>query len=95
MRFVSSNSSRRAVSLLTEVQLSNWRAWPHFVLTIVGLAPSNALWSYMPTIIASFGYNKLGANAMSSVAQWISACLVLFAGYVACVTIARFVEVVR
>lgn len=37
----------------------------------------------MPTIIASFGYDRLGANAMSSVAQWISLLLVLLAGYVA------------
>ncbi|KAJ9156231.1 Alternative sulfate transporter [Pleurostoma richardsiae] len=63
--------------------LANTKLWVHITLTTVGLAPSTALWSYAPTIVASFGYNRLKANAMTSVGQWISLSLVLFAGFVA------------
>lgn len=48
-----------------------------------GLAPTTALWSYAPTIIGDLGYNRLAANAMTSVGQWISVLLIMMAAYVA------------
>ncbi|CAK7235487.1 hypothetical protein SBRCBS47491_009309 [Sporothrix bragantina] len=63
--------------------LANPKIWLHVLLTTVGLAPSTALWSYAPTIVASFGYNRLNANAMTSVGQWVSVTLVVIGGFVA------------
>ncbi len=63
--------------------LANAKLWLHVLLTTVGLAPSTALWSYAPTIVASFGYDKLQSNAMTSVGQWISVALVVIGGFVA------------
>lgn len=65
------------------VTLSSSKVWLHVLLTTVGLAPSTALWSYAPTIVASFGYNKLASNAMTSVGQWVSVTLVIIGGFVA------------
>ncbi|KLP18896.1 nicotinamide mononucleotide permease [Fusarium fujikuroi] len=55
----------------------------HVLLTICGLAPTTALWLYAPTIIGSFGYGRLQANALVSVGQWISVCLIIIAAFVA------------
>ncbi|KAH8898031.1 alternative sulfate transporter [Thozetella sp. PMI_491] len=63
--------------------LADPKLWPHILLTIIGLAPSTALWSYAPSIVASFGYNSLTANAMTSIGQWISVLLVVIAGFIA------------
>ncbi|KAM0268396.1 hypothetical protein ACHAQH_009993, partial [Verticillium albo-atrum] len=35
--------------------LSDYKLWPHILLTSAGLAPSIALWSYAPSIVISFG----------------------------------------
>lgn len=75
---------QRRISLrdvLTAV--GNLKLWLHILLTTVGLAPSTALWSYAPTIVASFGYIPLSSNAMTSVGQWISVTLVVLGGFVA------------
>lgn len=66
-----------------KVTLSSGKVWLHVLLTTVGLAPSTALWSYAPTIVASFGYNTLASNAMTSVGQWVSVVLVIIGGFVA------------
>jgi hypothetical protein len=57
----------------------------HVLLTICGLAPTTALWSYAPTIVGSFGYGRLEANALVSVGQWISVCLIVVAAFAASV----------
>lgn len=61
--------------------LSSGKLWLHVLLTIAGLAPSNALWIYAPSMVASFGFDRLGSNAMTSVGQWISVILVIIAGF--------------
>ncbi|CAK7229800.1 hypothetical protein SCUCBS95973_007350 [Sporothrix curviconia] len=63
--------------------LRSGKVWLHVLLTTVGLAPSTALWSYAPTIVASFGYNSLASNAMTSVGQWVSVTLVVLGGFIA------------
>ncbi|KAM0331510.1 hypothetical protein ACHAQA_003187 [Verticillium albo-atrum] len=63
--------------------LSDYKLWPHILLTSVGLAPSVALWSYAPSIVISFGYERLQSNALTSVGQWMGVALTLFLGWVA------------
>jgi len=63
--------------------LASVKLWPHALLTIVTLAPSTALWSYAPTIVTSFGYDRLASNALTSIGQWMSVFLVLILGYLA------------
>lgn len=63
--------------------LADLKVWPHILLAIIGCAPSTALWSYAPSIIASFGYDRLAANALTSVGSWVSVTLVLILGFVA------------
>ncbi|SCV37121.1 related to nicotinamide mononucleotide permease [Fusarium fujikuroi] len=64
-------------------QIKDPKVLLHVLLTICGLAPTTALWSYAPTIIGSFGYGRLQANALVSVGQWISVCLIIIAAFVA------------
>lgn len=63
--------------------LADLKVWPHILLAIIGCAPSTALWSYAPSIIASFGYDRLAANALTSVGSWVSVTLVLILGFIA------------
>ncbi|EON98495.1 putative alternative sulfate transporter protein [Phaeoacremonium minimum UCRPA7] len=63
--------------------LKNAKLWFHITLTTVGLAPTTALWSYAPSIVASFGYDRLAANAMTSIGNWISVFLLIVAGVAA------------
>lgn len=65
------------------MQLKDVKVWPHVLLTICGLAPTTALWSYAPMIVSSFGYERLRSNAMVSIGQWISVCLIVVAGFAA------------
>lgn len=65
------------------MQLRNAKLWFHITLTTVGLAPTTALWSYAPSIVASFGYDRLAANAMTSIGNWISVFLLIVAGIAA------------
>lgn len=51
--------------------LTNWRLIPHVLLTISALSPASTMMSYAPTLVASFGYGKLRANAMASIGAWI------------------------
>ncbi|GME49452.1 MFS transporter [Neofusicoccum parvum] len=63
--------------------LKDWRVWPHLVIAVAGLAPGNALWSYMPSIISSFGYDRLQSNAMTSVGNWINVVVIIIFGILA------------
>ncbi|CAM1508045.1 Fc.00g048930.m01.CDS01 [Cosmosporella sp. VM-42] len=51
--------------------LTNWKLLPHVLLTIAGLAPANTMSSYAPTIVRSFGYERLKSNALVSIGNWI------------------------
>ncbi|KAJ3531331.1 hypothetical protein NM208_g8925 [Fusarium decemcellulare] len=50
---------------------TNWRLIPHIILTIAGLAPANTMSSYSPTLVRSFGYERLKSNALVSIGSWI------------------------
>ncbi|RSL56932.1 hypothetical protein CEP51_014318, partial [Fusarium floridanum] len=63
--------------------LGNFQVLLHIFLAMAGLAPTTALWSYAPTIVASFGYGRLQANALVSVGQWISVFLIVVAAFAA------------
>ncbi|GAA5897685.1 hypothetical protein JCM6882_000068 [Rhodosporidiobolus microsporus] len=52
--------------------VSNPRIWPHVLIAVSLIAPTSALGSYVPTLIKGFGFDKLKANALSSVAGWVS-----------------------
>ncbi|KXJ93598.1 alternative sulfate transporter [Microdochium bolleyi] len=62
---------------------SDYKLWLHLAITLATLAPATIYSLYGPTIIASFGYEKLRANAMVSVGHWLSAVLLVVSGYIA------------
>ncbi|RSL43452.1 hypothetical protein BHE90_017136 [Fusarium euwallaceae] len=70
------DQKRRSVGLKDIwLTLKNWTIYPHLLVAILGNAPANALASYGPTIINSFGYGALEANALTSVGSWIQLLL--------------------
>jgi hypothetical protein len=52
-------------------KFTNWRLISHIVTTICAFSSTSPLNAYGPSIIASYGYGKLTANAMSSIGYWI------------------------
>ncbi|RYO83197.1 hypothetical protein DL762_006242 [Monosporascus cannonballus] len=87
-RIVQEDSYKRAVSQNIPFKavfktLANKKLWLHAMMTLCGAIPSASLAIYGPSIINSFGYEALASNALFSVADWISLCLVLGVGYVA------------
>src|SRR5690349_1378061 len=68
----SKGQPRRTVSWIElKKTLTNWRLLPHIILTIAGLAPSSVMMSYAPSLVISFGFERLQANAMTSIGAWI------------------------
>lgn len=63
--------------------LSNWRIYPHVLISMCGIAPATTLSSYAPTLVKSFGYGRLQSNALVSVGSWIQIPLSLLSGYLA------------
>ncbi|KAL6241069.1 hypothetical protein RBB50_011972 [Rhinocladiella similis] len=63
--------------------LLNWRLYPHVIFTIAGLAPSSTMWSYAPTLVNSFGYERLRSNALVSIGQWIQLVINISWGFLA------------
>lgn len=76
--------------------LGNWRVWPHVVIAISLIAPTGAMGTYTPTLIQGFKFGsefirslrrdradvaELQANALSSVAGWISLVVTFAFGY--------------
>ncbi|KAM0434053.1 hypothetical protein ACHAPT_003998 [Fusarium lateritium] len=51
--------------------MTNWRLIPHIITTIAGLAPATTMGSYSPTLVRSFGYERLKSNALVSIGGWI------------------------
>lgn len=52
-------------------QLTNWRVIGHLVTILGCLSAQASLFAFAPSIVASYGYEKLQANAMSSIGYWI------------------------
>ncbi|KAL2165666.1 hypothetical protein VTG60DRAFT_4049 [Thermothelomyces hinnuleus] len=50
---------------------TNWRLLPHFLIAVLGIAPAQTMGSYAPSLVVSFGYDRLKANAMVSIGSWI------------------------
>ncbi|KAH7152046.1 major facilitator superfamily domain-containing protein [Dactylonectria estremocensis] len=50
---------------------TNWKLIPHIILTIACIAPAGTMGSYAPTLVASFGYERLKSNALVSIGYWI------------------------
>ncbi|KAE9376566.1 MFS transporter [Stipitochalara longipes BDJ] len=86
VQFNNSNdgTGRKTISLkeLTRT-LTDWRIYPHLILTICALSPSSVLWSYAPTLVGSFGYPRLQSNALVSVGGWLLLVVNVFWGWVA------------
>ena len=72
------NKARGAISISRsdlKKAFLDWRIYPHLLITLTALEPAQALQLYSPTIIGNLGFNKLRANALSSVGPWISLVL--------------------
>lgn len=50
---------------------TNWRMWAHFVITMCNNGPQRAFDTYAPSIVRSFGFGQLEANAMAAVGLFI------------------------
>uniref|UniRef100_A0A8H7N2U3 Major facilitator superfamily (MFS) profile domain-containing protein n=1 Tax=Bionectria ochroleuca TaxID=29856 RepID=A0A8H7N2U3_BIOOC len=75
---------RRSVTVGDVIStLTNWTIYPHLLIALLGNAPANAISSYGPTIINSFGYERLTSNALNSVGSWIQLFLNPAFGYLA------------
>ncbi|KAM0216343.1 hypothetical protein ACHAQI_002762 [Fusarium lateritium] len=50
--------------------MTNWKLIPHVLLTITALAPATTMSSYSPSLVRSFGYERLKSNALVSIGSW-------------------------
>jgi hypothetical protein len=64
-------------------QLSNWRLLPHVILTILGMAPAQTMGSYAPSLVVSFGFDRLKSNAMISIGAWVAIITNVSYGFIA------------
>lgn len=62
---------------------SRWYVYPQLLITFCSIAVISPLGSYGPSIIASYGYGRLQANALSSIGGWATIVLALTWGYLA------------
>ncbi|KAG8623532.1 hypothetical protein KVT40_008508 [Elsinoe batatas] len=49
----------------------HWRMWIHFFITLSNNGPQRAFDTYAPTIVGSFGFGALSANALAAVGLFI------------------------
>jgi len=63
--------------------VGDWKVWPHILATICGLANVTTLNNYAPTLVASFGFERLRSNALTSVGGWIVLCVCVICGFIA------------
>lgn len=63
------------------LQFSNWRILPHCLTTILGMAPAQALGAYAPSLVVSFGFDRLKSNAMISIGSWITFLMNIVFGF--------------
>jgi hypothetical protein len=61
--------------------MTNWRLIPHVLLTISALAPATTMSSYSPSLVKSFGYERLKSNALVSIGSWALVVTNLLWGY--------------
>jgi hypothetical protein len=57
--------------LLVASQFTNWRLYVHVLITLANNGPQRAFDTYSPTIVNSFGFAALTANALASVGLYI------------------------
>ncbi|KAF1347342.1 MFS general substrate transporter [Lizonia empirigonia] len=57
---------------------SNWRMWAHFAITMCNNGPQRAFDTYAPSIVQSFSFGQLGANAMAAVGLFIQIPVSIF-----------------
>ncbi|KAJ4376418.1 hypothetical protein N0V83_001701 [Neocucurbitaria cava] len=50
---------------------TNWRMWCHFAITLCNNGPQRAFDTYAPSIVRSFGFGQLRANAMAAVGLFL------------------------
>jgi MFS family permease len=62
---------------------SRWYIYPQLLISFCCIAVISPLGSYGPSIIAGYGYERLQANALSSIGGWIVLVLNLLAGWTA------------
>ncbi|KAH8598708.1 alternative sulfate transporter [Bisporella sp. PMI_857] len=64
--------ARKSISMAQlKDTLTTWRIYPHLLLTICALAPAGVLWAYGPSLVVSYGYDRLKSNALVSVGGWL------------------------
>lgn len=63
--------------------VTNWTIYPHLLMALTALAPVGTLNAYAPTIISSFGFDRLRSNAMASVGPWIQLFVLMTFGWLA------------
>lgn len=81
--------SRALTWLDLKSTLTNPRVWPHLLICIPPIAAVAAIGTYSPTLIKSFGFTTLKANALSSVGGFVLLVNMLIFGYLSDRTRAR------
>ncbi|KAL2132613.1 hypothetical protein VTI74DRAFT_3603 [Chaetomium olivicolor] len=62
---------------------TNWRLLPHFFMTLLGIAPAHTMGVYAPSLVVSFGFDRLKSNAMLSIGSWVLIVTNLAWGHIA------------
>ncbi|KZM26831.1 transmembrane transport [Ascochyta rabiei] len=65
------NKKKRIGRVAFVKAFSNWRMWAHFAITMCNNGPQRAFDTYAPSIVRSFGFGQLRANAMAAVGLFI------------------------
>lgn len=52
-------------------------------MTLLGMAPAHTMGAYAPTLVVSFGFDRLKSNAMMSIGAWILIVTNLLWGHIA------------
>lgn len=50
---------------------TNWRLWVHVLISLSNNGPQRGFDTYAPTIVSSFGYQALSANAMAAIGLYL------------------------
>lgn len=74
-----------------KLQFTNWKLIAHVMTTLGSLSAIASLASFGPSIVASYGYKAIEANAMNSIGYWILIPVTLFWGWAAYVSPATHV----
>ncbi|KAL2211264.1 alternative sulfate transporter [Sarocladium strictum] len=62
---------------------TNWRSVGHLIVTICCLCSQTSLFTYAPSIVASYDYGRLKSNAMVSIGYWILILTTVSWGWIA------------